>query len=320
MKVKQKGQGNRFKNNVKHGKVVQANSNKVGGSMKIAVVTDSTAYLSPEQIKQYNIKVVPIPVILDGNVYDEGKDITTAEYYAKLRTAKTFPSTSQPPLGEVLKLYEDLGNEGYDTIISIHLASTISGFVDTLKSAVSEVTNTHVIVYDSQITVILMGELVLSAARWAKAGDEPDTIVNKLDDLRSTMDEYFIVNDLQNLVRGGRLSNAAGFIGGMLKIKPLLTFDDKSHKIVAFEKIRSLKKAYARVEQLFGEQLAKIDYPLKVWVLDANDPEEGDRWQKDLQEKFPQLTIERSYFGPVIGTHLGEKAIALAWMRDSTKS
>ncbi len=79
--------------------------------MKIAVVTDSTAYLSEQEIAANHIKIVPIPVILDGNVYDEGKDITTAEYYAKLRTAKTFPSTSQPPLGEVLKLYENLANE-----------------------------------------------------------------------------------------------------------------------------------------------------------------------------------------------------------------
>lgn len=287
--------------------------------MKIAVVTDSTAYLSPAEIKQYGIKIVPIPVILDGTVYDEGKDITTSGYYEKLRTAKTFPSTSQPPLGEVLKLYEDLGNEGYDHIISIHLASTISGFVTTLRSAVSDVKNTEVTVYDSQITVILMGELVLTAARMAQRGADVVTIVSQLDSLRATMGEYFIVNDLQNLVRGGRLSNAAAFIGGMLKIKPLLTFDDESHKIVAFEKIRSLKKAYARIEELFSQDLAKVDYPVKAWVIDANDPEAGAAWQADLQAKFPAVSVGRSYFGPVIGTHLGEKAIALAWIRDLTK-
>ena len=95
--------------------------------MKIAIVTDSTCYLPQTEIDKHHITVVPIPVILDGAVYDEGKDITTEEFYAKLKTAKTFPSTTQPPLGEMLKLYENLANEGYDTIISIHLASTISG-------------------------------------------------------------------------------------------------------------------------------------------------------------------------------------------------
>ncbi|WP_225047232.1 DegV family protein [Lacticaseibacillus kribbianus] len=284
--------------------------------MKIAVVTDSTAYLTPAQVQAAGVTVVPIPVILDGNVYDEGKDITSAAFYEKLRGAKTFPNTSQPPLGEMLKLYQNLANEGYDTILSIHLASTISGFVNTLKAAASEVQNAKVVVYDSQITVILMGELVLTAARMAQAGADIDTIVAALDDLRATIGEYFIVNDLQNLVRGGRLSNAAGFIGGMLKIKPLLTFDDDSHKIVAFEKIRSLKKAYGRVEDLFEAALATVDYPVKAWIIDANDPEAGDAWLAEMQARFPAVNWGRSYFGPVIGTHLGEKAIALAWIRD----
>ncbi|WP_461214479.1 DegV family protein [Lacticaseibacillus sp. GG6-2] len=284
--------------------------------MKIAVVTDSTAYLSEKQIQDNHIKVIPIPVILDGTVYDEGKDIATAEYYERLRTAKTFPNTSQPPLGEVLKLYEDLAHEGYDTILSIHLASTISGFVNTLKAAASEIQDANVVVYDSQITVILMGELVLTAARMAQAGANVDAIVKQMDELRATTGEYFLVNDLQNLVRGGRLSNAAGFIGGMLKIKPLLTFDEHSHKIVAFEKIRSLKKAYARIEDLFQQELDRVDYPIKAWVIDANDPEAGDKWQAELAAKFPQVKFERSYFGPVIGTHLGERAIALGWIRD----
>ncbi|WP_390404307.1 DegV family protein [Lacticaseibacillus jixiensis] len=285
--------------------------------MKIAVVTDSTAYLSEEQVLANNIHVVPIPVILDGTVYDEGKDIETTQYYDLLRNAKTFPNTSQPPLGEVLKLYEDLAHEGYDTIISIHLASTISGFVNTLRAAVSEVKDAKVVVYDSQITVILMGELVLTAARMAKAGATPDQIVAAMDALRATTGEYFIVNDLQNLVRGGRLSNAAGFIGGMLKIKPLLTFDDESHKIVAFEKIRSLKKAYARIETLFTKALADADYPVKAWVIHANDPEAAAAWRSELEAKFPQVHFETSYFGPVIGTHLGEKAIALGWIKDT---
>ena len=246
--------------------------------MKIAIVTDSTCYLPQTEIDQHHITVVPIPVILDGEVYDEGKDITTQEFYAKLKTAKT------------------------------------------LKGAVDEVHGAKVYVYDSQITVILMGWLVLAAAQMAEAGKDPQAILARLDDLRATMGEYFIVNDLQNLVRGGRLSNASAFIGGMLKIKPFLTFDDQSHKIVAIEKIRSIKKAYARVETLFQETLAKVDYPVRAVVIHANDPEEAQRWMADLEQKFPNVPFELSYFGPVVGTHLGEKAIALAWMKDFTKA
>ena len=97
--------------------------------MKIAVVTDSTAYLSAEQIKENDIHIVPIPFILDGKSYDEGIDITTEEFYEKLRTSETFPSTSQPPIGKLIELYESLGDQGYDAVISIHLAGTISGLV-----------------------------------------------------------------------------------------------------------------------------------------------------------------------------------------------
>ncbi|KRM72639.1 DegV family protein [Lacticaseibacillus brantae] len=287
--------------------------------MKIAIVTDSSAYLSPEQVADNNIRVVPIPVILDGTVYDEGKDITTEEYYEKLKTAKTFPSTSQPPLGEMLKLYENLANEGYDTILSIHLASTISSFVETLTAAVADFKPAHVVVYDSKITVMLMGWLVLEAARLAQNGEDLDTILARLDALRATEDELFIVNDLQNLVRGGRLSNAAGFIGGMLKIKPILTFDPESDKIVAFEKVRSLKKAYARVEELFSLALDKADYPVRAMVIHANDLPAAEAWKAELEQKFPDVTFDISYFGPVIGTHLGEKAIAIAWAEDYSK-
>ena len=289
--------------------------------MKIAVVTDSTAYLTEQQVKDHHLFVVPIPVILDGQVYDEGVDITTEEFYQKLKTSETFPSTSQPPLGEMLKLYEDLGNEGYDAVISIHLASTISGFVTTLKNAASTIDNIQVVPYDSGITVMLMGYLAMEAARMARDPEVTvDQIIARLDDLKSTMDECFIVNDLQNLVRGGRLSNASAFIGSMLKIKPLLTFDADTNKITAFEKVRSLKKAYARAEQSFAETAERVDYPLRALIIHANDEPAAIAWRDKLQANYPDLPIDISYFGPVIGTHLGEKAIALAWIKDFDKA
>lgn len=284
--------------------------------MKIAVVTDSTAYLPQQLIDENNITVVPIPVVLDGQTYNEGVDVTSAEFYEKLRHSENFPSTAQPSIGEMVALYERLGDQGYDTVISIHLASTISGFVNNLKSAAQLVKNTHVIPYDSQITVILMGEMVLAAAKMAQKGKTVEEILARLDALRATTNEYFIVNDLQNLVRGGRLSNASAFLGSMLRIKPILTFDDDSHKIVAFEKIRSLKKAYARVEELFAQTVQQTDYPIHAYVIHANDEPAAIEWRDQLAAKYPQVKFDISYFGPVVGAHLGEKAIAIGWIKD----
>lgn len=287
--------------------------------MKIAVVTDSTAYLSQEQIKENDIHIIPIPFIIDGKSYDEGVDITTEEFYEKLRTSETFPSTSQPPVGKLIELYESLGEQGYDAVISIHLAGTISGLVQTLETVKASVDNVTVVPVDSEITVMLMGCLAIEAARMAKAGKDLDEILARLKHLKSTINEYFVVDDLQNLVRGGRLSNAAAFVGSVLKIKPILTFDDETDKIVAFDKVRSSKRALKRVEDLFEEAITGLDYPIKLFVIHANNEAAAIEWRDKLVKKFPNISIEISYFGPVIGTHLGENALALGWMEDIDK-
>ncbi|GHP12808.1 hypothetical protein YK48G_02330 [Lentilactobacillus fungorum] len=284
--------------------------------MKIAIVTDSTAYLTDEERQKYHITVVPIPVIIDGKEYKEGIDLTTTEFYQKLKTANSFPSTSQPPVGEMIELYNSLADKGYDTVISIHLASTISGFYNSLEQIAPSIQNIKVIPYDSKITVKLMGYLAIQASKMASLNRTAEQIIAYLDDLRSTIDELFVVDDLQNLVRGGRLSNASAFIGGILKIKPLLTFDDQSNEIVAFEKIRSRKKALKRVETLFANAEQKATYPLRALVINGNDPKAGNEWASKIHELYPQMKIEQSYFGPTIGTHLGDKALALAWLRD----
>ncbi|TPR13934.1 DegV family protein [Apilactobacillus timberlakei] len=287
--------------------------------MKIAIVTDSTSYLSKEEQEKYNINVVPIPVIIDGKSYNEGVDISTEEFYDKLRNSESFPSTSQPPMGEMVDTYNKLANEGYDAVISIHLASTISGFYNSLVSLAPTIENIKVIPYNSKLTVKLMGNLAIEAAKMAQDNQNIDDIVSKMDEIRATINEVFVVDDLQNLVRGGRLSNASAFLGSLLKIKPLLTFDDKTNEIVAFEKVRSRKKALKRTEEIFKEAVNNADYPIKAMVINANDPESGNVWAKKIKEMYPDMTVEQSYFGPVIGTHLGEKALALGWMIDSDK-
>lgn len=284
--------------------------------MKLAVVTDSTAYLSQEEIDKYDIKVVPIPVIIDGVTYREGIDITTEEFYDKLMTSSEFPTTSQPALGTWLSLIDSLKEAGYEGAIIINLASTISGTVNTVASLNDMVDGFDVYGYDSKITVRLMGHLVMKAAEMAQAGHDITEIIAILDKLSATIDECFIVDDLQNLVRGGRLSNASAFIGTMLKIKPLLTFDNETNHIVPFEKVRSMKKAMQRAETLFAEAKSQADYPLRAIVIQGNDEVTGKAWHDKLQKKYPDMRIEYSYIGPVIGAHLGKGALALAWLRD----
>ena len=278
--------------------------------MKIAIVTDSTAYL-PERIKDHpNLFVIPIPVILDGKIYNEGIDIEADEYYALLNNSKEFPTTSQPALGEVLELYKSIAEQGYDTIISIHLSSGISGFVHTLHGLTDEIPGVALYPYDSKITSMPMGHMVEAALDLTEEKASLEEIFAKLDLIRDNTYAYLIVEDLNNLVRGGRLTNGAALIAGLLKIKPILTFEDG--KIVLFEKIRSTKKAFARAEKIIGERNAGIEAPVKLYVIHANNRIVAEKEQAKLQKLYPNAEIEIGHFGPVIGTHLGEKAIGLA--------
>jgi Uncharacterized protein conserved in bacteria len=106
----------------------------------------------------------------------------------------------------------------------------------------------------------------------------------------------------------------------MLNIKPLLEFDDESHKIVAYDKVRSIKKAKLKAEEKLAKAVDNAEFPLRLLVIDADDKKSGDQWAEHLREKYPNLTLDRSYFGPVIGAHLGKDALAIAWIRDFEKS
>ena len=287
--------------------------------MKIAVVTDSTAYLSPEETAANNIHVVPIPVTLDGQTYREGVDISTSDFYEKMANSSSFPTTSQTPIGQLMEVYQGLADDGYDAVISIHLTRAITGYLDTVEQLAEQMKDTIKIVpIDSHLTVKMMGYLALEAAKLASEGDDLDDIVKKVKEYRDTFNNVFVVDDLQNLVRGG-LSNASAFVGSILKIKPLLTMHTPTHAIEAFEKVRSMKKAKLRCEQIFDEDIAKLDYPVKAMVIHANVPEEGQKWLDKLQADHPDISFELSYFGPVIGSHLGQGALALAWMQDTAK-
>ncbi|EOH89776.1 DegV family protein [Enterococcus villorum] len=278
--------------------------------MKLAVVTDSTAYL-PERIKNHpDLFVIPIPVILDGKIYNEGIDIEADEYYGLLKKSKDFPTTSQPAVGEVLALYEELKNKGYDTILSIHLSSGISGFVNTLHAMKDDVAGVKIVPYDSKITSMPMGHMVEATLDLNKKGHSLEEIVAHIDRIRDNTYAYLIVDDLNNLVRGGRLTNGAALIGGLLKIKPILTFLEG--KIVLFEKIRSSKKAFARAEKVIGMRNDEIMPPVKLYVIHANNLEVAEEEREKLQKQYPNAEIEIGHFGPVIGSHLGEKAIGLA--------
>lgn len=277
--------------------------------MKIAVMSDSTAYISPEDREKYKIHMVPLSVTFQDGSYREELDITTEEFYQKLADSKELPSTSQPSVGEVTKKLEELA-EDYDAVISVHLSSGISGTYQTMVSAGEMVEGIDVYAYDSEMSCMVQGFYALEAAVMAQEGKSVDAILARMDEMKRTVRAYFMVDDLTNLQRGGRLSNAQAILGSLLQIKPILHFENKL--IVPFEKIRTKKKAISRILGLLEEEVA-AGKNLRVVFIHGNDLPYAEKLEADFKEKHPEIETSISYFGPVIGTHLGQGAIGVAW-------
>lgn len=278
--------------------------------MKTAIVADSTAYLPPYIIEELDIHVIPLTVTIDGHAYEEEVDLTSAEFYEKVRGEGPLPKTSQPPVGKFVELFESL-NADHDTVISIHLSSGISGTYAGAVQAGEMVEGIDVRAFDSELSCYIQGFYVIRAAEMAKEGASPDEIMAELAEMKQTMRAYFMVDDLVHLQRGGRLSSAQALIGGLLQVKPILHFHDKV--IVPFEKIRTRKKAMKRIADMLAEDAGKM--PLEAAIIHANQPEEAEIWKEELSERLPNVVFTISHFGPVIGTHLGEGSMGLGWVK-----
>ncbi|QOR66262.1 DegV family protein [Cytobacillus suaedae] len=279
--------------------------------MKTAIVTDSTAYIPKELREKYNIHMIPLSVNFGVESYREEVDITADEFFEEIKAKSELPTTSQPPVGEFVELFEKLGQD-HDAVISIHLSSGISGTYQGAVSAGEMVEDVKVFTFDSEISCMVQGFYALEGAELAQEGKTAEEIMARLEEMKTTMKAYFMVDDLTNLQRGGRLSGAQAFVGSLLQVKPILHFQDKV--IVPFEKIRTRKKALKRLFELFDE-VASSNEPMRAVLIHANRPEEAEELKVELGQKYPNVEFLISYFGPVIGTHLGEGAIGLGWYK-----
>lgn len=277
--------------------------------MKTAIVTDSTAYIPLEVRGKYDIHMIPLTVILDTEVYEEERELRAAEFYEIIKT-KDLPTTSQPPIGKFVELFEKL-SENYDEVISVHLSSGISGTYQGAISAGDMVEGIDVFAFDTEVSCMVQGFYAIEAAKLAKQGKTAAEIMPILDELKETSHAYFMVDDLSNLQRGGRLSSAQAIIGSLLQVKPLLHFQDKL--IVPFEKIRTKKRAMKRIVELLRE--GTNGDPYYAVIIHANREEEAIEWKAELEQEFPNIEFSLSYFGAVIGTHLGEGSMGLGWMK-----
>ncbi|WYQ41393.1 DegV family protein [Bacillus sp. FSL W7-1321] len=277
---------------------------------KTAVLTDSTAYLDKQTLEELGIYTIPLSVIFSGKNYREEIDLSTAAFYEKLSTEEALPTTSQPAIGMFTELLQELKEEGYTDVVSVHLSTKISGTLQTALSAGEMVEGITLHGVDSEISCAPQGFLARTAAKLALEGTPPENIVTELEKIKAQIRAYFVVHDLHHLRRGGRLNSAQALIGSMLQIKPILHMEEGL--IVPYAKVRTEKKAINHILDMLFDDLAAGNVN-EVSVIHANNRAKAMQLKEKIAEQHPSTTIQISYFGPVIGTHLGSGSLGVSW-------
>lgn len=273
--------------------------------MSTLLVTDSTAYLPDFIIKEYEISVVPLNVHLPDRDFKEGEGPSNQEYYQYMRNNPVFPTTSQPSAGEFLELFRQLGPD--DEALAILISSKLSGTVQSAQIAVSMLPDDHppVTIIDSLSGAMGLGFQVIRAAEMLIAGYRPSEIKPEIEAMSQTLQIYFMVDDLEYLVRGGRISKLSGILGNVLQLKPILTV--KEGEIVLFEKVRTAGKA---LQRMLNEMEKHRQTLHKICVLHVDALENAQQLQNRLQNEY-DLPVYLVEAGPVIGTHVGPGCLAV---------
>ncbi|HOB29644.1 MAG: DegV family protein [Dethiobacteria bacterium] len=276
---------------------------------KIALVTDSTAYLSEEEIAQHAITVIPLTVnFADGFIYDGLVD--TNEFFARVDRSNKLPFTSQPAVGQFVEIYRALIEAGKE-VISIHLSSELSGTFESARGAASMVDPNKITVIDSTTTSAPMAFLVLAASQWAREGFSRSEIAVKLEKAIPELRSFFIPDTLEYLKKGGRIGGAQALLGSMLQIKPILYFFEG--KVEVFEKVRTRRKAINRMLQ----ELPLESKHLKVAVVHCAALEDAVGIKELIIGMAPHAQVEIREFGPVLSTHGGPGLVGMGvWAHD----
>lgn len=278
--------------------------------MKLAVITDSSAFLQAETLRKEDLFVLDIPVNIDGQEYVEGVNLTAQEFYEKMASTSELPKTSQPSIAKLDEILSSLKAKGYTHALGLFLSSGISGFYQNIQYMKDEYEGLTIAFPDTRITSAPLGYMVESVLKWAEQGDGFESILDKVTEQIENTSAFIMVDDLDHLVKGGRLSNGAAILGNLLSIKPILYFNDRG-VIEVYEKVRTEKKAVKRLVEIVKDVTSNGNY--QIMVIHGNASQKAADLRQLLLDSGVATDVEIATFGSVIGTHLGEGSIALAY-------
>ena len=277
---------------------------------KVKIVTDSSAYLLPETIAKYDIRVVPLKIAFGTEVYSEGIDISNEEFYQRLAKSSALPTTSQPSANDFIQAYSELTQQGYP-IFSIHISSKLSGTINSALAAREAFPKAQIEVVDW--LSMGMGLLVLAAARAAEEGKGLLQIKAITKRLTARISILAMLDTLHYLWKGGRIGGATALIGSLLNIKPIVALGNGEVRPLA--KVRSRAKGVDYMLKLMEKQV-EGNIPIRGGVIHSRAFDEALALEREVRARFNCVELDLIELGPAFGTHTGPGTLGLAFYSD----
>jgi DegV family protein with EDD domain len=276
---------------------------------KIAIVTDSSAYIPDKVMQGLDIHVIPLCLVWDNEEFQDGVEMLPEMFYRRLKGSKTLPTTSQPSPGEFEDLFRSLEKD-FSAVVNVLASSKISGTVTSAKTAKSNYTGIPIEIVDSHMSSMGLGFSALAAARAAAAECSLEEVVAAAIAMREKVKLLFVVDTLEYLQRGGRISIAKRFLGTALQIKPILHFNNAT--IEPLSSARTRKKALAHMLDLIETQLmGKVMQEACIVNIDCRD--EATSLADVVQSRFNPDKMFHADVSPVVGTQVGPGGLGVSF-------
>ncbi|MBP7213654.1 MAG: DegV family protein [Anaerolineaceae bacterium] len=283
---------------------------------KIAIVSDSSAYIPKELVKQYDLTIIPLTVNWLGKTYRDGVDIEANDFYKQMAESKEMATTSQVTTGAFLEVFKKLLDEGND-VLYLGISKGLSATVDSALAAKKELGDPeNLIVWNTNLVSMALTLMVLEVARAAEKGASLQECFELAQDAYPRIGVYFTVNSLEYLHRGGRINSAKRLLGSILDLKPIMMIRDG--KIELVESVRSQKKALSRMVDLIEKDIAGRS-PVRIGPFHALAYDEMLAMEKIAVEKLHPIEVIRSEVSPVIGSHVGPGTVSMAYIVDKAE-
>ena len=277
-----------------------------------AIVVDSTADFPEAQERLPNWRVVPLYVNFGTESFRDGVDLTATEFYERLKSSPTLPTTSQPTPADFLACYEQLG--AYERIFSVHIASKLSGTYQSAGIAAAELGDGRVRTIDSETASAAIAMLGLAIQRRLERGTTDEEIDALVELYRDNHGLLFTVDTLEFLARGGRIGRAKAFAGQLMNVKPILAIVDA--EVVPVKRVRGNRKAFQEFVDALDTRTSDVP-TLHIGIAHADAPERMAELEKMVRDRRPQAQIEaETSLGAVVGTHSGPGCVGLFWFDD----